>query len=157
LGAEDTKNKIAEYLAPRRKMVVATVDDEGRPIAHTVEYVPDGSTVYFMTFSASRKARNLTTRPDTAYTVDEDNDDWLKISGVQMTGRASLVTGEEREKAIRMLIERFPFLPEFPTPNMPLIGMKTTVIFRIDPVHGSYLDNSVRMGYREEVDYRDAG
>jgi len=153
MKAEQTKKKISDYLGSMNKMVIATVDEEGRPLAHTVEYVSAGSTVYFMTYSASRKAGNLTARPDTAYTVDEDNEDWLKIKGVQMTGRASLVAGEERDKAVGLLVARFPFLPEFPNSRTPLLGMSTTVIFRIDPVHGSWLDNSVRMGYREEVDY----
>ncbi len=143
----EIKLKISTYLQNHRKITLATVNPQGNPVAHTVEYVPDGAAVYFATKKDTRKAQNIKQNGNVAYTVDEDYKDWMKIQGIQMEGTASVVTGDEEvNRVFGLYIERFPFVADFP-PNPDLIFIK------VEPRVAYFLDYEKGFAHRDHVTY----
>jgi uncharacterized protein YhbP (UPF0306 family) len=73
-----------------------------------VGYASEGTTLYIMTDRPSRKARNIMYNPNVAYAVDENYDDFLSIKGIQMEGKARIVTEKAKiEKARGLLVRKF--------------------------------------------------
>jgi uncharacterized protein YhbP (UPF0306 family) len=125
---------IADYLTSHNILTLATVTSENKPIAHTVEYASEGTTVYIATSSSRRKIQNILKNPHVAYTVDEDYKDWLTIKGVQMEGTAAVLSRKEDiDHAAGVYLGKFPFVAQFPpNPEMVFIKIEATV--------GSFLD-----------------
>lgn len=129
-------------------MTLATVTLDGRPLAHTVEYVSDGGPIlYFATKKTTRKAQNIMKNGNVSFAVDEDYDDWMKIQGVQVEGRATILSDEKDIKyAMDLFVKKFPFVAEFtPDPDM--------VFVKIEPVAGFFLDNTKGFAHRDEVKF----
>ena len=63
------------------------------PWAATVFYASDGLRLYFFSAPESRHCQNLAANGRVAVTVQEDYQDWRKIKGIQLEGRAELVDG----------------------------------------------------------------
>lgn len=145
--SEETRQNIEGYLAKHKYMTLATVDRAGAPVAHTVGYVSEGSTVYFSTFKLTRKAENIAFNNAVAYTVDEDYDAWQDIRGVQMRGVAAVVDDvAELERVVGMIIEKFPEFADFgPNPDI--------AFFRVEPSEGFYLDYSKGLSNMDRVEY----
>jgi uncharacterized protein YhbP (UPF0306 family) len=140
-------NKIAKYLKQHNTLTLATVTPEGRPLAHTVEYVSDGSTLYIVTNKNTRKARNIMAKPDVAFTVDEDYLNWSKIQGVQMEARAAILTDKkEIDKASKLYVKKFPIVAGFPqNPDW--------VYVRIEPTTGFFLDYAKGFAHKDHLDF----
>lgn len=144
--SREAKQELTQYLNDHCKLVLATAGPAGT-LAHTVEYVADGTTVYFMTHGQSRKVQNITADPAVGYTVDEDYEDWSAIKGIQMQGKAAVVTDPaELKKGQGLLMQRFPQLAQMPA----LDGM---VMVKVAPARALYIDNTVQYGYRDQVDF----
>lgn len=141
----DPVTLISEYLKAHPYLNLATVDPDGVPAAHTLGYASDGLTVYFMTDRNSRKAKNISTNPAVAYTVDEDYTQLEKIQGVQMQGSAEPVSdSSEIKKILEILSEKFPQIKELPeSPDY--------VFFKVSPKEVYFIDNTVSFGYRDHV------
>lgn len=145
MDPEEIKNKIVDYLASHRKMTLATATPDGRPLAHSVEYVSDGPVVYFGTLRTTRKAQNIMKCPYVSYAVDEDYDDWMTIQGVQMEGTATILTErKDLDHAMQLYLKKFPAVASFP-PNPDMI------MVRIVPVAGFFLDYTKGFAHRDEV------
>ena len=141
------KNQMSDYLKSHNVMTLATVTADGKPLAHTVEYASDGTTVYFVTNRLTRKARNIAVNPSVAFTVDEDYKDWSKIQGVQMEARAAIITDKaELEKASGIYAEKFPIVKSFP-PNPDFVFVK------VEPTSGFFLDYTKGFTHRDKVDF----
>ncbi len=145
MNDEEVRSKISDYLKGHRKMTLATATLDGRPLAHTVEYASDGATVYFGTLRTTRKAQNIMKNCHVSYAVDEDYDDWMRIQGVQIEGRASILSEQKDiRQAMDLLVGKFPALAGFP-PNPDM------VFVRIEPVAGFFLDYRKGFTHRDEV------
>ncbi|MDK2892036.1 pyridoxamine 5'-phosphate oxidase family protein [Methanohalophilus sp.] len=144
---DDIKQKIEEYLKNHKWLNLATVDSECKPMVHTMAYVSDGATVYFGTSKQTHKVDDIMNNSNVAYTVDEDNVDVMTITGIQMQGIATQVTEpSELEKFSTLMSEKYPFMRDLPkTPD--------SVVFRVDPVEGYYLDYSKGFTHRDKVTY----
>ncbi len=83
--------------------------------------------------------------PYVAYTVDEDDPDWFNIQALQIEGKASIITDEgELREAGEILVAKFPVAADMPPdPDSIMIKIEPEVIY--------YLDYSVKLGYREQV------
>ncbi len=142
---EDVKQKIAEYLKAHNVLTLARVTADGKPLASTVEYASDGTTLYISTRRTTRKIQDITNNSKVAVTVDHDYLNWLEIQGVQMEAIASILTDEEDiNKATHMYVEKFPFVANFP-PNPDRIFIK------LDLVQGYFIDYTKGFGYKDEV------
>jgi len=141
------KTKISSYLASHHYLRLGTVTEKSTPQVHTVGYASEDCTVYFVTDRKSRKAVNIFKNPAVAYAVDENYADLMAIQGVQMEGRVSVVIMEtEVMRLMGLMAVKFPGMTEIP-PNPDL------VIFKIVPMRGYFLDNSVTFGHRDMAEF----
>ncbi len=142
-------NKISSYLSSHDKLTLATVNENGKPIAHTVEYVSDGNTVYFASHADKRKIQNIMKMDDIAYTVDQDYDDWNTIEGIQMIGKAEILQTEQEIGAVMgLFMQKFPQLT-----NMPQDFAAQLRIVKINPIEGRYLNNNISYGHFDQINY----
>ena len=141
------QKNISAYLASHFYLRLGTVTVSCTPQVHTVGYLSEDCTVYFLTDKKSRKAGNISREPRVAYAVDENYEDLMAIRGVQMEGRASLVTLKTETMRLRDLIARkFAGMEKIPAnPDL--------VIFKIEPTIGYFLDNTVAFGHRDKVEF----
>jgi uncharacterized protein YhbP (UPF0306 family) len=143
----EIKRLIADYLAKHNVLTLATVTPENKPLAHTVEYVSDGTIVYFATSKSTRKIRDILQNPYIGYTVDEDYKNWLTIKGVQIEGIATVLSAkEEIDHAAGLYIGKFPFVAQFP-PNPEMVFVK------IMPTAGSFLDYTQGFTHKDTVTF----
>jgi len=147
MGNNEIKRLMADYLTKYNILALATVTPDCKALAHTVEYVSDGTTVYFATSKSTRKIRDILKNPSVAYTVEEDYKDWMTIKGVQMEGVATVLSDtEEISRAASLYIAKFPFVAQFP-PNPEMVFVK------IVPTEGSFLDYTKGFTHRDTVGF----
>jgi len=109
---EDDIQFIIDYLGSHNIARIAVADGQ-MPLANTVFYVSDGIKLYFSSSPDSRKIHVLGSNPQISLTVDEDYEDWSKIKGIEITGRA-LILGEGRsQKQREMFTAKFSQLRDF--------------------------------------------
>ena len=147
MSNKEIKQQMSEYLKSHNILTLATVCANGKPVAHTVTYVSEGTTVYLGTYKGTRKAKNIIKNPSVAYTVDEDYPDWSKIKGIQMKGTAELLTDQaEMQSVWGKMLEKFPAARDIPqNPDM--------VIIKITPKSGYFLDYTKGFTHRDEVNF----
>lgn len=144
---DQIKDNLLEYLENHTHLRLATVTEDGSPIAHTVAYVSEGAVVYFVTDRRTRKYANITKEPRVAYTVDEDYEDWSKIQGIQMEGEASILEGPEQiGPVMAMFMKKFPKMASLPP------GFEMGVV-KIEPKQAYFLNNLVSFGHRDEISF----
>ncbi|MCG8569471.1 MAG: pyridoxamine 5'-phosphate oxidase family protein [Spirochaetes bacterium] len=139
--------KISDFLQEHDKITLATVSKEGLPVAHTVSHVNDGPVVYFTTLSHTRKIANIQFNPNIAYAIDDQSEDIKNVRGIQMQGKAEIIKNQgEMDKVLGLINSKFPSLPRsVDTPNL--------VVVKITPVKGMFLDNTIEVGYRKNVEF----
>jgi nitroimidazol reductase NimA-like FMN-containing flavoprotein (pyridoxamine 5'-phosphate oxidase superfamily) len=143
----ELKDKIESYLKDHDYMTVATAAPDATPRAATVSYATEGMTIYFSTGPSTEKYKNIASKPAVACTVDEDEKDWSKIKGVQLTGFATIVEDEEEQSAAFDLLQsKFPQMKEMPPKVRPKI-------IRIDPKAAYFIDNSLSFGHRDKAEF----
>ena len=146
---EKTFQNIETYLKNHGLLTLATVSPEGLPMAHSVEYIHEGNTIYFISHQDTRKMANIANNPKVAYTVDEDYQDWTVIQGIQMMGEASFVQDPaEFKRLMGIYMQKFPQVKVFPQEMVE--AMK---LVKVEPVHAKYIDNTQGMGHHELIEY----
>lgn len=117
--ANDIKQAILQYLKGHLYGNLATVysNDPMQPHVTTVAYVNDGFDLYFTTSVKSQKFANLESNSKVAMTIDEDETDWMKLTGLQIEGIAEVVKAEQESAVFEIYAEKFPIIKEFP-PNL---------------------------------------
>jgi nitroimidazol reductase NimA-like FMN-containing flavoprotein (pyridoxamine 5'-phosphate oxidase superfamily) len=145
--AQEIKQQIADYLAERRYMALATVGADGKPVVHTVGYASEGTTVYCATSKQSRKAQNIQQNPNVAFVVDEDYHDLESIKGIQMQGQAHILADlGEIQRVVGLIMKKFPqFANTGPNPDV--------VFFQVKPSNGFFIDYSKGFGHRAGVTF----
>lgn len=114
----------------------------------SVEYANDGSNIYFLTDGKSAKVKHIHKNSNIAFTIDEDLTDWSKIQGIQMRGKAVIVTDKKKKKRVMgMYLSKFPQFTK-----MPSEGVEVCLI-KIIPTTGIFIDNPSGLGTRYTVHY----
>ena len=141
---ETLRRKILDLLESHRVMTLATLRPDGWPQATTVGYANDGLTLYFLCGRDSQKAANLARDDRVSLTVDDDTPQVMQITGLSMAARAvKVVDRREAEKAMRLLLARYPEQASLPGP-MP--DVDEVCIVRLTPTVISVLDYSKGFG-----------
>lgn len=146
--ANTLKEKVQNYLSAHNLLSLATISEAGTPLARTVTYVSEGTTVYFAAHKASVKVQNISTQPQVAFTVDDPyTADWSSIQGLQMQGRASILSDPaEIQKAMGLLLQKYPQVAKLP-------AGQDMVIIKVEPTEGYYLDNTAGFGQRDKITF----
>src|SRR5579859_6570537 len=147
---EPLRRKIVALLDGRRDMTIATNRPDGWPQATTVGYANQGLTLYFLCGRDSQKAANLARDDRVSITVDDDEPQVMKLTGISMAAHATpVVDPEEGEKALRLMWARYPAQ----TGDIPALpGPADVAIFRVTPTVISLLDYTKGFGHTDLVD-----
>ncbi len=109
VNKSELKETVLQYLAEHYTMTLATAQG-GTPWAASVFYANDGFTLYFLSDPESRHSLDIAGNPAVGVTVNEDYHDWRKIKGIQMEGKAELVTDEaDMSRAVATYAAKYPF------------------------------------------------
>jgi len=114
--SEDIKKEILSYLKGHLYGNLATINsqDPKQPHVTTIAYVNDGFDLYFTTAVKTQKFSNLTENPRVAITIDEDEPDWMKLTGLQLEGKAEVVKEGRIPFVFGIYSEKFPIIKSFP-------------------------------------------
>ena len=135
---DDLRRKILSLLDQHRIMTIATLRPDGWPQATTVGYANEGLTIYFLCGLESQKAANIARDDRVSLTIDHDTSQVMEITGLSMAAHAKAVADPaEAEKAIGLLVRRYPEQADFP---LPMPKPSEVRIFRVTPVVISVLD-----------------
>jgi PPOX class probable F420-dependent enzyme len=94
---------------------LATIDPDGRPHLVPIVFAVHGDTLYSAVdrkpkrSQRLRRIENARLRPDVTILVDHYEDDWSRLWWIRLRGRARVLDeGEERERALNLLREKYP-------------------------------------------------
>lgn len=145
-------SRVQHYLRDHNVATLAT-SDNGTPWAAALFYASDGHTLYFLSAPASRHCLNIAQNPHVAVTIQEDYADWLEIKGIQLEGVASEISGAEEEKARSLYGKKFPVVGMLSqAPAAILKALAKVRWYRIVPQRVYFIDNSIGLGHRDEID-----
>jgi PPOX class probable F420-dependent enzyme len=111
---------------------LATTDPDGRPHLVPIVFALDGETLYSAVdrkpkrSTKLRRIENARVRPDVTVLVDHYEDDWSRLWWIRLRGRARVLEeGEERERALELLAEKYPQYRREP-PDGPVLAVDVT-------------------------------
>jgi PPOX class probable F420-dependent enzyme len=94
---------------------LATIDPDGRPHLVPIVFALDGDTLYSAVdrkpkrSQRLRRIENARARPEVTILVDHYEDDWSRLWWIRVRGRARVLDdGAERERALALLVEKYP-------------------------------------------------
>jgi nitroimidazol reductase NimA-like FMN-containing flavoprotein (pyridoxamine 5'-phosphate oxidase superfamily) len=120
---------IRELLESQRLAVLST-QGQFQPYSNLVAFAatPDLKYLIFATSRATRKYANLLNHPQVSILIDNRTNkatDFAEAAAVTVLGRASEVQGTERSQALKIYVNRHPYLEDFVTsPNCALFSVK---------------------------------
>jgi nitroimidazol reductase NimA-like FMN-containing flavoprotein (pyridoxamine 5'-phosphate oxidase superfamily) len=123
-------NKSEEaFLKTARVMRVATCGEHG---PHVVPVCPvfDRGSIYFGADKVTKKIEHLERDPRTAVVFDEYSDDWNRICGVMIQGRAEFITGGPQFRRIRDLL-----FAKFEPYKQETLPQDESLVVRVIPEH----------------------
>ena len=101
-------HRVRELLAGHSTITLATAA-EGRSWAATVFYASDADfNLYFVSDLKTRHGRELHHDAHVTGAINHDVSTWGEVIGLQIEGRALVLEGEERLKALDTYLNRFP-------------------------------------------------
>ena len=119
-------------LTTARVARLATTDPDGRPHLVPIVFVLDGDTLYSAVdrkrkrSSKLRRIENARARPDVTILVDHYDEDWSGLWWIRLRGRARVLDdGDERERALGLLAEKYPQYRTEP-PDGPVLAVDVT-------------------------------
>lgn len=143
----DLRDYAVQYLKNHLYANIATINatEPSQPHVATVAYVNDGLNIYFITSNKTHKAVNIEKNSKVALTIDEDEPDWMKLTGLQIEGKASQVKAEDISPIFEIYAEKFPFAKSFPvSPDDRFIRIMPVKIWILDYrkgfAHRDYLE-----------------
>jgi uncharacterized protein YhbP (UPF0306 family) len=138
--SDNIKNEVLNYLKKHLYGNLASINstDPRQPHVSTVVYVNDGFTIYFGTSWKTIKFANIEKNNNVALTIDEDvKTDWMKITGLQIEGKASPIKEEDMPYVFRIYSEKFPVIKGFPpNPDSRFLKITPEKIWLIDYTKG---------------------
>lgn len=171
VAGSQVKETVLKYLEEHYTMTIATAQEDS-PWAAAVFYASDGFTLYFLSDPESRHSKNIAEHPSVAVTINEDYHDWRKIKGIQMEGKAELVTAEDDvARAVATYVKKYSFTAAYlkfissPFPRivgyldkllsrLPIVsGLPTTFnasFYKVTPTKVRFIDNEKSFSHHEE-------
>jgi PPOX class probable F420-dependent enzyme len=113
---------------------LATTDPDGRPHLVPIVFAIDGDTLYSAVDAKPKRSKilrrieNARERPDVTILVDHYDDDWTRLWWVRLRGRARVLdSGDELERALRLLAEKYPQYRDEP-PGPPVLAVDVSEV-----------------------------
>jgi PPOX class probable F420-dependent enzyme len=113
---------------------LATTDPDGRPHLVPIVFALEGDTLYSAVdkkpkrSTKLRRIKNARARPEVTILVDHYDEDWEQLWWIRLRGRARVLDdGEERERAIALLREKYPQYQAEP-PDGPVLAVDVSEV-----------------------------
>jgi PPOX class probable F420-dependent enzyme len=108
-------------LASERVARMATCDAQGRPHVVPIVFALEGETLYSSVDNKPKRTKdlkrleNIRANPNVEVLVDRYSEDWTDLWWVRVAGPARLLeSGPERDKALRLLTEKYAQYADYP-------------------------------------------
>jgi uncharacterized protein YhbP (UPF0306 family) len=140
------RDRIAAYLRAHHTMTLATAATgrDGAPEAHaaSVFYALDSRLrLVFVSKPTSRHGVHILGGSRVAATVTEESQEWQEIQGVQLWGRAEMLSGAARVGGMAVYLRRFPFVRDLlAQPRLAALATELAV-FRVTAERFAFTDN----------------
>ena len=121
----------AKLIQWERVARVASASAAGVPHLVPVCHILVGGKIYFGSGKKARKVRNLGANPKLALTVDLYSDDWSRLQGVMVQGRARVIEPGPRFRRLRRRL--YAKYPQYP--REAALGESDSVIVELTPTH----------------------
>jgi len=150
------KETMIEVIKSHNLVHIATIDSNGFPCVRGVDYAAGDkeNILYFVTKKDSRKTGHLARNSNIAFAIDHDCPAWedlAKLKYIKGTGTATVIEDPvEMQKALGLLIQKFPFLAKLPGDPSDFVGIK------VELKNILVSDNTIHFGNTEEVKYQGA-
>lgn len=141
----DLKKQIIEYMELHSICTVATVKDD-QPYADAVEYVNDGTTLYFISFPKSQKTANIRANSRVAITINESVLDMRGTQGIQYSGEAKLI--EDKDFALK--ISKM-FLKKFTIFKLISWDLSKALFVKVTPKRIDFINYRKKFGHKESL------
>jgi uncharacterized protein YhbP (UPF0306 family) len=154
----DLKSLTERLITDQSTLTLATAHGD-TPWAAAVYYVNRGFTLYFFSDPSSRHIQESLKSGQTSGAISVPASTWKEIRGIQASGIVSLVPpGMESIQSLRAYLKKFPFTKDFfdskQEMNLSAIMNRFKVrLYRFQPSVLYYLDNHIRFGFRERVEF----
>ena len=148
-SADDTRRRALSYLNKHHVLTLATSGLQGIWAA-AVFYVNSDLNLYFLSGATTRHARNLESNPRAAGTIHEDYFDWRQIKGIQLEGTTSILSGLQKEQAMKSFLKKYAYLDATDGPISAALAEVNW--YCLEPERLYFIDNSQGFGHRDEID-----
>ena len=142
----DDRARALDYLRTHHVLTLAVSDADG-PWAAALFYASDGFRCYFLSDPRSRHARAVAANPRVAVTIQDQEEDWTAIRGIQLEGTVRRLTGLALAAALARYVGRFPRAAEAP---QLATAFRRAATYELVPSRLFLVDNR-RFGQRLEV------
>lgn len=117
------------FLARERVIRVATADRRGTPWVVPVCHAVERGIIYFGSGRQGVKVRNIEKTRRVALVADRYHDNWRRLRGLVVVGRAEIVRrGPEFARGVRLLYAKYPQYPK-----VAALDPRDSVIVRVTP------------------------
>lgn len=150
MSAENTMKQVIES---HNLMHIATIDPDGSPCVRGVDYAAGdpANLLYFVTRKDSRKVSQISQDNRIAIAIDHDCPEFetlAKVKYIKATGTAAVIdTPDEMQKAMGLLMAKFPFLSDLPGDPDDFAG----ICVKLE--HVLVTDNSISFGHTEKIEF----
>jgi PPOX class probable F420-dependent enzyme len=121
-------------LTAARVARLATTDPDGRPHLVPIVFAVEGETLYSAVdrkpkrSQTLRRIENARVRPEVTVLVDHYEEEWARLWWIRLRGRARVLErGEERDRALALLAEKYPQYRADP-PDGPVLAVDVTEV-----------------------------
>ncbi len=147
-GADAVRGRVLAFLAAHSVMTLATAE----PWAAAVFYVSDGLTLYYLSSPRSRHAQTLATDARVAVTIQDDQDDWRAIRGIQLAGAVEPVASAFEAHVRALYAAKFPVIGSTAAAVAPIVeALKRIRWYRVVPHTVYFVDNTEGFGTRHRL------
>ena len=149
---------VRDLLEAHGTVTLATLGPEG-PWAATVFFASDVAlNLYFVTDPRTRHGRDMAGGGPVAAAVNRDIRTWDEVLGLQMSGRASVLADEARDRALALDLRKFPDVarlferPRDAHEEVIANRLRRTAFWCLSPAWVRVVDNRRGFGWKAEYE-----
>ena len=138
MESDDQRRERLRALLESQRLAVLATHREGQPYGSLVSFVAteDMKQVLFATTRSTRKYENLTADARVALLIDNrsnQDSDIHEATAVTATGRADEIDGADKERFLRLYLERHPHLQDFVnSPTCALLRVRVETYYLVN-------------------------
>lgn len=150
LSVAELKREILAELSAHSVLALAAQGDEG-PHVVSLLYANAGLDIFWLSDPDTRHSRYLENSPLAAVTIAAQQEDFRKIRGLQMQGRAQRISDSAQAAAgMDLLAARYKFLKQFGVGKLAR-HLGAASVYRFRPAQLTLIDNSRGFGFKQTL------